>query len=151
MNEQNWLKYGAIALAAFGFLAIIGLAAVSDDNIEGETWVADQLDTGSGLSHALAGTVLTAVFDDGSVNGTAGCNSYFASYALDGDSIGIGAIGSTRAFCSDPGGVMDQEFAYLALLERSNRYERDDDHLTLLDGDTVLISYFAARPELYNG
>jgi heat shock protein HslJ len=150
MNEQNWLKYGAIALAAFGFLAIIGLAAVSDDNIEGETWVADQLDTGSGLSHALAGTVLTAVFDDGSVNGTAGCNSYFASYALDGDSIGIGAIGSTRAFCTDPDGVMDQESAYLALLERANRYERDDDHLTLLDGDTVLISYFAARPELYN-
>jgi hypothetical protein len=46
---------------------------------------------------------------------------------------------------------MDQESAYLALLERANRYERDDDHLTLLDGDTVLISYFAPTPELLNG
>jgi hypothetical protein len=46
---------------------------------------------------------------------------------------------------------MDQESTYLALLERANRYERDDDHLALLHGDTVLISYFAARPELFNG
>ena len=36
MNEQNWLKYGAIALAAVGFLVIIALATVSDENIEGE-------------------------------------------------------------------------------------------------------------------
>jgi heat shock protein HslJ len=151
MNEQSWLKYGAIALAAIGFLAIIGLAVTSDDSLEGETWIADQLDTGSGLSHPLPGSALTAAFDDGSLSGTAGCNTYFASYVLDGDSIGVGPIGSTRAFCSDPDGVMDQESAYLSLLERSNRYERDDDHLTLLDGDTVLISYFAARPELYNG
>ncbi len=151
MNEQNWLKYGAIALAAVGFLVIIALAATSDDSLEGETWVADQLDTGSGLSHPLPGTVLTAVFDDGSLNGTAGCNTYFTSYVLDGGSIGVGPIGSTRAFCSDPDGVMDQESAYLALLERANRYERDDDHLTLLDGDTVLISYFAPTPELLNG
>lgn len=151
MNEQNWLKYGAIALAAVGFLLIIGLAIASDQGPEGETWIADQLDTGSGLSHPLPGTALTAVFDDGSLNGTAGCNSYFTSYELSGDSIGVGPIGSTRAFCADPDGVMDQESAYLALLERANRYERDDDHLTLLDGETVLISYFAARPELFNG
>ena len=150
MNEQNWLKYGAIALAAVGFLVIIALATVSDESIEGETWVADQLDMGSGLSHPVAGTVLTAVFDDGSLNGTAGCNSYFTSYVLDGDSIGVGPIGSTRAFCSDPDGVMDQEFAYLALLESANRYERDGDQLTLLDGDAVLISYFAVKAELYN-
>ena len=151
MNEQNWLKYGAIALAAVGFLVIIGVAATSDDSLEGETWVADHLDTGSGASHPLPGTHLTAVFDDGSLNGTAGCNTYFTSYVLDGDSIGVGPIGSTRAFCSDPDGVMDQESAYFGLLERANRYERDGDQLTLLDGDAELVTYFAAKPELFNG
>ncbi len=53
------------------------------------------------------------------------------------------------AFCSEPVGVMDQESAYLSLLERADRYERDDDRLTQLEDDTVLIVYYAARPELY--
>jgi len=151
MNEENWLKYGAIALAAVGFLAIIGLSAVSDDSLENEVWVASETYTGSGASQPLPGTVLTAIFDDGSLTGTSGCNSYFASYTLDGDAIGVGPIGSTRAFCSDPDGVMDQESDYLALLELANRYERDDDTLTLLQDDTALIVYYAARPELYGG
>jgi heat shock protein HslJ len=149
MQEQTWLKYGAIALAAVGFLAIIGLAATSDESLEGETWIASELNTGSGLSEPLPGTVLTARFDDGSVTGSAGCNSYFAGYVLDGDSIEIGAIGATRAFCGDPDGVMDQEFNYLAVLEAVDRYERDEDRLTLYRGDTVLAIYHAARQELY--
>jgi heat shock protein HslJ len=149
MTSENSLKYGAIALLAVGFLAIIGLAITSGDSLEDEAWVVSETDTGSGAVQPLAGTVLTAIFDDGSLSGTSGCNSYFTSYAVDADSIGVGPIGSTMAFCSEPVGVMDQESAYLSLLERADRYERDDDRLTLLEGDAVLIVYYAARPELY--
>jgi heat shock protein HslJ len=150
MNEENWLKYGAIALAAIGFLVIIGIAVVADESVEGETWVADELQTASGNSQPLAGTFLSVVFDDGSLSGTSGCNTYFTSYAIDGDSIEIGVIGSTRAFCSDPTGVMDQESAYLGLLERADHYERDGDRLVLLEGDNVLVIYFAAKAELFD-
>ena len=149
MTNENWLKYGAIALFAVGFLAIIGLATASGDSLEDEVWVVSDTDTGSGAVQPLVGTVLTAIFDDGSLSGTSGCNSYFTSYAVDGDSIGVGPIGSTMAFCSEPAGVMDQESTYVSLLERADRYERDDDTLTLFQGDAVLIVYHAARPELY--
>ena len=151
MTSENWLKYGAIGLFAVGFLAIIGLSIASGDSFEDEAWVVSEADTGSGAVQPLAGTVLTAIFDDGSLSGTSGCNSYFTSYATDGDSIGVGPIGSTMAFCNEPEGVMDQESAYLSLLEKADRYERDDDTLTLLQDDTVLIIYNAARPELYGG
>lgn len=151
MNNEKWLKYGAMALAAVGFLVIIGLAIASDDSLEDEVWIVSEVDSGTGAEHPLSGTNLTATFDDGSVSGTSGCNGYFASYAVDGGSISVGPIGSTLAFCSDPAGVMDQESAYLSLLERATRYERDDDKLTLLEGDTTLLVYHAARPELYGG
>jgi heat shock protein HslJ len=150
MTSENWLKYGAIALFAVGSLVVIGISFASGDSLEGEAWVVSGTDAGSGAVQPLAGTVITAIFDDGSLSGTSGCNSYFASYSVDADSIGIGPIGSTLAFCGEPEGVMDQEAAYLSLLEDADRYERDDDSLTLLQGDTVLIVYHAARPELYN-
>lgn len=150
MHESGWLKYGAIALAAVGLLAIIGLAAGADEGVEGETWAVAELNSGSGATAPLAGTLMTALFDDGSLNGTAGCNSYFTSYALDGDSISLGPIGSTRAFCNEPGGIMDQEVEYLTLLETADRYERDGDQLTLFSGDAAVITYGAVRPELYS-
>ena len=42
-----------------------------------------------GMASPLAGTQLTAQFADGSLNGSAGCNTYNATYTVDGDSLSI--------------------------------------------------------------
>ncbi|MDX1413703.1 MAG: META domain-containing protein, partial [Candidatus Promineifilaceae bacterium] len=48
-------------------------------------------------------TEITAVFgEDGTLSGSAGCNSYTASYELNGDEISIGPAASTRKFCAEP-------------------------------------------------
>lgn len=148
MESQNWLKIGAIALAVVGFLAIIGLAITSEDSLEGETWVVHELVVDNTATQPLTGTVLTAFFEDGSLTGVAGCNNFFGGYEVDGGSIEIGPLASTKAFCGDPDGVMDQEVAYLALLQMADNYERDDDQLTLSQGGNVLTTYFVARAEL---
>ncbi|GMR01874.1 MAG: hypothetical protein BMS9Abin20_0196 [Acidimicrobiia bacterium] len=85
MDQQDWLKIGAIALAVVGFVAIIGLSISAGDSFEGETWVADELVVGNVATQPLAGTVLTASFDGGSLSGVAGCNDYFAGYEVDRD------------------------------------------------------------------
>ena len=151
MEDQNWLRIGVIALAVVGLLFLIGVAIGSGDGVEGETWVAQEMMIDGTPVQPISGTVLTATFEDGSLNGVAGCNNYFTGYQTDGNSIEIGPIASTQVFCAEPEGTMDQEFAYLGLLQTANEYERDGDRLTLQRDGTALITYSAAQAELADG
>jgi heat shock protein HslJ len=94
----------------------------------------------------VEGTVVEAAFgDDGHLTGSAGCNRYSAPYTRDGDRIAIGPVISTRMFCAAPAGVMEQEAAYLAALERAASVREDDAGLTLLDADRrELVAFTAA-------
>ena len=70
----------------------------------------------------VAGTRITAAFEgDDRVSGSAGCNRYFGRAAAVGGRLDVGPLASTRIFCADDG-VMEQEQAYLAALERSRSY-----------------------------
>ncbi len=61
------------------------------------------------------GTTVTAQFaEDGSLNGSAGCNNFFGSYELNGDQIKIGPLGSTMMACEKG---MNQEAIVLAALQ----------------------------------
>lgn len=63
-----------------------------------------------------AGTkaTVTVRFDEGRIGGKAGCNQYFASYEVKGDSLRIGPAGATKMMCPEP--VMAVEDAFLAAL-----------------------------------
>lgn len=148
MSEQNWLRIGVIGLAVVGFVLLIGWALSASDDIEGETWVVDELVVDGAATSPLADSILTAMFEDGTVSGVAGCNNYFASYEVDGGSIEIGPAGSTQMFCAEPEGIMDQEFAYLTLLDSVDGFERDGDQLTLSQGGNAVLIYRAAEAEL---
>jgi heat shock protein HslJ len=84
----------------------------------------------------LEGTRLSADFSaEGRVSGSAGCNRYFASYTVSGDSISIDRAGATRKFCTDPNGVMEQETMFLNALTSSTRFRLSGKQLELLDAD----------------
>jgi heat shock protein HslJ len=79
---------------------------------------------------------MTAYFDeDGTLSGSAGCNNYTAAYEVDGDKITIGPAITTRMFCGDPEGIMDQEMQYLAALDMVTAYQFEDDRLILMDSE----------------
>ena len=83
----------------------------------------------------LTGTKITALFAaDNSLTGSAGCNTYTASYKVNGSQIQIGSAASTMMFCSQPDGIMDQETAYLKALESANttRSSEISSHCVLL-------------------
>ena len=66
------------------------------------------------VSSPLPGTEVTAVFgEDGTLAGAAGCNTYRATYEIDGAAITIGEPVATKKACTTPEGVMEQEQAYL--------------------------------------
>lgn len=136
MSEHHWLKYGAIALAAVGMIALIIYALNSPGSLEGPTWSVSHLTVDGTETHPIDGSTLTATFESGSVSGVAGCNSYTGAFSTDGDSIEIGPLASTLVFCD---GLMDQEAAFLGLLQTAETYSVDGDTLTLeTAGSTVL-------------
>lgn len=69
---------------------------------------------------------------DGSVTGSAGCNTFRGTYAVDGTSLDIGPLGTTKMACADP--TMFVESAFLAALEGATTWSVDPDGRLILDG-----------------
>jgi len=101
--------------------------------------------------------VATLHMADGRAGGSGGCNQWFADYALDGQGLAFGTIGSTMMYCEGPGGQVETFF--LADLEAVRSWDITDATLTLssdlgpvlafvssgasaaLDGDWTIIAY----------
>jgi heat shock protein HslJ len=96
---------------------------------------------GTGASNVLPGTTITAIFsEDGTVSGSAGCNNYVASYQSRLNTLTIGQAATTRMFCENPAGIMNQETIYLSDLQGASTYVITGDILTISDttGKTLL-------------
>jgi len=111
-------------------------------NLEDTVWVLQSYGEPGNLKDIITDTEITAEFvsSEGTVKGSAGCNSYFGSYELEGSQLSIpGPIGATEMYCAEPEGVMEQEQEYLATLQLAESYEINNDKLTIHCGNQVLI------------
>ncbi len=71
----------------------------------------------------LDGTSLNAIFDaNGGLNGSSGCNTYSASYSVNGESLSISQPSVTAMVCDDPPGILDQEIAFLNALASASSF-----------------------------
>lgn len=96
-----------------------------------------------GVVSTMVDTDLTADFTpDGTVTGSSGCNTYRGSYETDGRSITIGPLISTRMFCDQPEGVMDQEQAYLAALGTAATFEFMGNRLEMRTAEGSIVATF---------
>lgn len=115
-------------------------------DIEGELWRLQQYasDTGD-LTAVLPATDNNATLrlEDGNLMGNAGCNSFFGSYTVQGNTLNAEPGGSTEMACF-PIELMDQEQRYISLLAEVATYQATDERLELANsaGDTILV--FAA-------
>ncbi len=105
--------------------------------LAGTSWEVRELRDDAGAPGlVLAGTQLTVVFgDDGRATGSAGCNSYFTAYAVEGGTITIGLPGATRRFCGEVEDLMEQEVRFLGALPASATFRLDGDTLELRAAD----------------
>lgn len=143
VHQDNIARIALLILAGIGFLAILVVALTVSDDIEGENWLVEGLVIEGAPTAPIPGTELSAFFDDGELGGVAGCNTFFGGYETDADSIVIGPVASTMAFCGEPEGIMEQELAYLTLLGEADGFTRDGDSLKLSSGGNVLITFSA--------
>ena len=107
------------------------------------SWEATAFLQRDAVSSPLPGTEVTAVFgEDGTLTGSAGCNTYHATYEIDGGAITIGEPAASRKACAEPAGVMEQEQAYLAALPRARSWRLEGTLLSLLTAeDTYVATY----------
>jgi hypothetical protein len=107
--------------------------------LEGTTWLLDK---------TIPGSEITAVFANGQVNGSAGCNTYQGTYrstrAAGKNTIEIGPLATTRMMCDQP--LMDQEGLYLAALESATEYTVEGFALTITYPGGELLFYDKEGP-----
>jgi heat shock protein HslJ len=125
--------------------AAAGTAASADaGELEGTTWL---LVEGGQLEAPLDGVTVTALFAEGTLSGSSGCNTYTTMYELDGSSLSVAPeIASTMRACGDPETAVESQ--YLQLLANVAAYSTDASRLTLSDGDGEALLEFEATDDV---
>jgi heat shock protein HslJ len=122
---------------------MIGLASCSyGSSIEDTDWVLQSYGEFGNLKDVLTDTEITAEFvsSEGTVEGSAGCNSYSGSYEVKDSQLSIpGPIAATEMYCMEPEGVMEQERQYLEILQAAKSYSVEDGELQINCGGQVLV------------
>jgi polar amino acid transport system substrate-binding protein len=82
----------------------------------------------------IPGTYPDANFNSsGQMTGSAGCNTYQASYSANSGTIQIGSPITGQIMCDSPAGIMEQESRYLAAIQRATHYQVSGEQLILVD------------------
>jgi heat shock protein HslJ len=111
---------------------VLAYAAGAANPLEGEWLVTGYNNGKEAVTSAIVGTELTATFTpDGQVSGSSGCNSYNGPYKLDGTSLTVGPLATTRKACEQD--IMDQEMQFLAALQTPTTVEPSGATVTLRD------------------
>jgi heat shock protein HslJ len=107
------LRDGNLLLASSEAQGTLSLA-----DVKGVTWRLSRLGRNERVPE---GVKVTAVFEDGRVSGTGGCNRYSAGVVeTDPGGFSIGPAASTRMACPDPAGGFEDR--YFSALQTANRF-----------------------------
>jgi heat shock protein HslJ len=118
--------------------------AAARQSIEGSWEITGYLMvSGTGFSSTAIDSSPSAVFGaDGSVSGGTGCTTYRAEYRIDGPSISIGPLHTSRTAC--PPELAEQDAGILASLEAAMTYTLAPGTATLLNAGGQLVISLAA-------
>jgi heat shock protein HslJ len=123
---------------------LLVLSARADQPLTGTSWRLMAYNNGrqAVVSALPDSTFMLQLRDDGQFAGKA-CNNYRGGYERDGDELRlVGPIAATRMACAQPEGVMEQEAAYFAALERVARFHIEGGELILSDADGATLARF---------
>ena len=144
------MRLGRVAiilpLVAFAVAACGGDEGSSSDPsaqdpaaLEGDSWILTEMLTAGGQTEIVQ-TGVSAQFDGTTISGTAGCNSYHASYEASGGDISFGPIAATKKLC--PEDEQSTEDRYLQLLAEIGSYEVSGRSMSMNDTDGTPVLQF---------
>jgi heat shock protein HslJ len=105
--------------------------------LEQNKWSLNSYGEQNNQEQVLEGTEINATFDKDKreLSGSGGCNTYFASYEIDGNTLSISNLTWTERACLSPAGVMEQEQEFLSLFADAESFEVDNASLTITCSD----------------
>ena len=120
---------------------VIPLEDLSTRTAEDEDPTSELEGTGWVMDHAMRGTTITLEFEELTLSGSSGCNTYNASYSaavVEGSStsISISAIATTKKACTPE--IMAQEKGYLDSISSAKSYTIEVSSLILETGSGTL-------------
>jgi heat shock protein HslJ len=150
-------QMSARQLVLFAGTDIVLTYIADTQELEGTSWDVISYNNGrEAVVGVLEGTEISLNFEAADLNGSAGCNNYFAGYTVDGSNITVEPVGSTMKLCSEPEGVMEQEAAYLAALQTAATFTIEggqlwirtaEDAIALIANRQVIVDLPAPEPE----
>jgi heat shock protein HslJ len=120
------------------------VAAVAWENAE---WTLESFGNADRPQPVSPGTQITVLFNNsnGTVSGSAGCNTYSGGYKLDGDRLSISPLAVTLMACEQP--VMDQEAEYLKALQAVQSSRVQEGKLQITYGENQVMNFTGAQAQ----
>jgi heat shock protein HslJ len=132
---------GRLSLKTEGGETILSFKAEPTPTLEGLSSSITGFNNGrQAVLSPQAGTTINLSFKGGLVKGFAGCNTFRATFKVDGDRIAVGPVATTRRMCTGDG-VMQQEREFLAALKSTTTWAFSGAFLDMHrpDGERTLI------------
>ena len=122
---------------------VVGLAlgaCTSSSTLKDTSWFVVNLNSQS----VIPDTQITLNFENGTLNGTDGCNRYSTSYTVNGAKFTVNKdVATTMMACPEP--IMQQASAYITALTQAATYRIDGQQLTLLDASGKTLATFTKQ------
>ena len=134
MKIKHTLMAIVIGITLLSLAACNGADSTGNNPLDGTAWTL----TAYRKTSPIPGTIITAVFEDGRVHGSAGCNSYSGSYQVSDNTITVSEIAITEMACLEPEGVMEQETTFIQLLSDAQTFRLTDGQLQTFAGHEAL-------------
>jgi len=101
------------------------------EDLRGTTWVMEGYLVNiedEQLTDPIPDVDVQLIFNEGgTIEGNGGCNTFNGDYVTDGTQLTLENIVTSRTTCDQPAGIMEQETAFLALLEDVEEYRFNED------------------------
>ena len=134
MIKKRNKVYLLVIIAILSSLVLLaGACGTQSTTLEDTKWFLQNYGEQNNMKAVINDTEITTIFSSskGEVNGSAGCNTYFAEYNLSGNVLSVSGMAYTEMACISPEGVMEQEQEFLSLLANGQSFEADDTTLTI--------------------
>lgn len=136
-----------LILVALASVACTSSSEDSGDSLIGSVWILTDL----GGARPLPGTTVFLIFnEDGSVNGSDGCNNIGRTYEVDGNTISFSEMGPTTLMAC-PETTNAQAMAFQTALDNSAEFAVSEGELILKDAGGATLATFREQDQSLEG